>query len=73
MKVKLAENYGFCFGVKRAIKLAENSPGSITFGPLIHNPLEIDRLKSDYQVDVCEDLSDLTPDKKVVVGGGGGL
>ena len=67
MKVKLAENYGFCFGVKRAIKLAENSPGSITFGPLIHNPLEIDRLKSDYKVDVCEDLSDLTPDKKVVV------
>ena len=24
MKVKLASNYGFCFGVKRAIKIAED-------------------------------------------------
>lgn len=24
MRVKLAKNYGFCFGVRRAIKLAES-------------------------------------------------
>jgi len=67
LKVKLAENYGFCFGVKRAIKIAENSPGSITFGPLIHNPLEIKRLKNEYKVDVCENIAELSSDKKVVV------
>ena len=67
MKVLLAENYGFCFGVKRAIKIAEDSPGSVTFGPLIHNPLEIDRLKKDYSVDVCEDITKLALNKKVVV------
>jgi len=35
LKIKLAESYGFCFGVKRAIKIAEESPNSTTMGPLI--------------------------------------
>ncbi|MDE7235175.1 MAG: 4-hydroxy-3-methylbut-2-enyl diphosphate reductase, partial [Helicobacter japonicus] len=30
MKIKLAEKYGFCFGVKRAIKIAEENRGAIT-------------------------------------------
>ena len=50
MKVKLASNYGFCFGVKRAIKIAEDYKDSATMGPLIHNQDEINRLKNDFNV-----------------------
>jgi 4-hydroxy-3-methylbut-2-enyl diphosphate reductase len=57
MNVKLAENYGFCFGVKRAIKIAEENIGSSTYGPLIHNSKEIDRLKEDFKVSLVEDIS----------------
>lgn len=49
MKILVAENAGFCFGVKRAIELAENGAksGKIkTIGPLIHNNKEIERLES---------------------------
>ena len=67
MKVKLAENYGFCFGVKRAIKIAEESPNSHTIGPLIHNPKEIERLQSDFNVDVVEDLEKLQPNERAIV------
>ena len=43
MEVIVADNAGFCFGVKRAIKMAneamDKDPGSVTaLGPLIHNP-----------------------------------
>ncbi len=48
MKVKLASNYGFCFGVKRAIKIAESYENSSTMGPLIHNQDEINRLKKRF-------------------------
>lgn len=50
MKIELAENYGFCFGVKRAIKIAEENRNASTYGPLIHNANEIDRLAKDFNV-----------------------
>ena len=56
MKIQLAENYGFCFGVKRAIKIAEENKNSATYGPLIHNAHEIDRLKRDFNVALSENL-----------------
>lgn len=56
MKIELAESYGFCFGVKRAIKIAEANRNSATYGPLIHNPNEIDRLKRDFNVALAENL-----------------
>ena len=42
MKVKIAKEAGFCFGVKRAMKMAwneleKNSDGIYALGPLIHN------------------------------------
>lgn len=37
MIIELAKNYGFCFGVKRAIKKAEQIKDAATIGPLIHN------------------------------------
>ncbi len=50
MKIIRAEKSGFCFGVKRAIveseKLAiENKKEIVTYGKLIHNDLEVERLR----------------------------
>lgn len=56
MKIELAESYGFCFGVKRAIKIAEENKNSATYGPLIHNTNEIERLKRDFNVALSENL-----------------
>jgi 4-hydroxy-3-methylbut-2-enyl diphosphate reductase len=67
MKIELAENYGFCFGVKRAIKIAEENKNSVTYGPLIHNAKEIQRLKADYNVGLTEDISTFNKGDKVVI------
>ena len=51
MSVKIAENSGFCFGVKRAIKIAlEAAQGNhqiVTLGPIIHNPQMVEKLASE--------------------------
>ena len=48
MKVLLADEYGFCFGVERAVEMVEDSLGRNetvrTLGPLIHNEQEMERL-----------------------------
>jgi len=67
MKIELAESYGFCFGVKRAIKIAEENPGSATLGPLIHNNMEIARLKKDFNVSLVESLEDVKPGSATVI------
>lgn len=50
MQVLLAEEYGFCFGVERAVEMVEDAlkEGARvrTLGPLIHNAQEIGRLES---------------------------
>ncbi|WP_321778586.1 4-hydroxy-3-methylbut-2-enyl diphosphate reductase [Sulfurimonas sp.] len=55
MKIELAENYGFCFGVKRAIKIAEENKEASTYGALIHNSKEIERLEKDFKVGLTDD------------------
>lgn len=67
MKIELAEKYGFCFGVKRAIKMAQNSYGASTIGELIHNSKEIDRLKEEYNVKTLKDIDELSDEKKVII------
>ncbi len=67
MKIELAENYGFCFGVKRAIKIAEEHKNAATYGPLIHNALEINRLKEDFQVGLVEDFTQFLPGDTAIV------
>ena len=67
MKVKLASNYGFCFGVKRAIKIAEDYKDSATMGPLIHNQDEINRLKKDFNVGLYNNLSDVKDNDTVII------
>lgn len=67
MKVKLASSYGFCFGVKRAIKIAESYENSSTMGPLIHNQNEIDRLKDNFNVGLYTSLKDVKKDDTVII------
>jgi len=67
LKIELAKSYGFCYGVKRAIKIAEEHPNSATFGPIIHNIDEINRLKSDFNVDLVEDVKSALKFDTIVV------
>ncbi len=67
MKIELASAYGFCFGVKRAIKIAEENPGSVTYGPLIHNKDEIDRLKEGFDIGLAEDLEEAEEHESIVI------
>ncbi len=49
MNVKIAKNSGFCFGVKRAIKIAlktsRDNHEIVTLGPIIHNPQMVEKLE----------------------------
>ncbi|NQY23535.1 MAG: 4-hydroxy-3-methylbut-2-enyl diphosphate reductase [Campylobacteraceae bacterium] len=67
MKVELAASYGFCFGVKRAIEIAEKHKNAATMGPLIHNQNEIDRLQNDYNVGLYEKLEDVKDNQTIII------
>ena len=67
MNLKLASSYGFCFGVKRAIKIAESYTNSATMGPLIHNQNEINRLKDDYDVGLYNTLDEVKTEDTVII------
>lgn len=58
MQVLLADEFGFCFGVERAVEMVENalSEGDAvrTLGPLIHNAQEMDRLGSEGVATISE-------------------
>jgi 4-hydroxy-3-methylbut-2-enyl diphosphate reductase len=48
MKIKVAKHIGFCFGVRRAVNIAEDALNKggrfFCLGPIIHNPQEVKRL-----------------------------
>ena len=67
MEVKLASSYGFCFGVKRAIKIAEEHKDAATMGPLIHNQKEIDRLKDDFNVGLYNTIDEAKKDDTIII------
>ncbi|SHO80329.1 4-hydroxy-3-methylbut-2-enyl diphosphate reductase [hydrothermal vent metagenome] len=67
MKIKLADSYGFCYGVKRAIEIAEKHSGSKTYGPLIHNKDEINRLKENYNIGLAENLKEAEDTETIVI------
>jgi 4-hydroxy-3-methylbut-2-enyl diphosphate reductase len=67
MKIELAESYGFCFGVKRAIKIAEENKNAATYGPLIHNSKEIARLDNDFKVGLVDDYKRFKSGDKAIV------
>ncbi|MEK7841303.1 MAG: 4-hydroxy-3-methylbut-2-enyl diphosphate reductase, partial [Deltaproteobacteria bacterium] len=63
MEILVAKNAGFCFGVKRAINMAEecavDGEGHIhTLGPIIHNPQVVEELekKGISAVNAVEDV-----------------
>lgn len=69
MEIYLAEHRGFCFGVKRAVQIAEEScgeAGSIyTLGPIIHNPQLVERL-ADKGIHVANELSEVKEGKVII-------
>jgi len=67
MEIQLANKHGFCFGVKRAIQIAEEHQNSFTFGPLIHNSLEIGRLKNKFNVGLKESIKDFNITEKLII------
>lgn len=67
MKIQLASSYGFCYGVKRAIEIAEKHQNSFTYGPLIHNKDEIDRLKTGFNIGLVEKIEEIKNDNAVVI------
>ncbi len=63
MEIEIARHSGFCFGVKEAIVKAteiakESSLPTKTFGPLIHNPQEINRLHDEYGIEKVDSFDD---------------
>jgi 4-hydroxy-3-methylbut-2-enyl diphosphate reductase len=67
VQIRLAKSYGFCFGVKRAIKIAENTKDASTVGPLIHNNEEINRLKVNFNVNTLKDENDIKGVKRAII------
>lgn len=60
MKVLLADEYGFCFGVERAVEMVEDAVERgekvRTLGPLIHNKLEMQRLAHEGVTAISEPI-----------------
>ena len=67
MRIELASSYGFCFGVKRAIKIAENAKDAVTIGPIIHNNDEINRLNKNFNVKTLEGIDEINGAKKAII------
>lgn len=59
MKVSIADNSGFCFGVKRAVDAALAQKDSFSLGPLIHNPQTIKQLE-ERGIKAVETIDDLS-------------
>jgi 4-hydroxy-3-methylbut-2-enyl diphosphate reductase len=71
MKIIVPKPHGFCFGVERAIKLAENSvkeyKGQIyILGELVHNQHVIDYLEQKLQLNTVSTLDEV-PDGSVLI------
>ena len=63
IEIQIARHSGFCFGVREAINkatevAASSSLPTRTYGPLIHNPQEIDRLRKDYGIEPIRELDE---------------
>jgi 4-hydroxy-3-methylbut-2-enyl diphosphate reductase len=67
LRIKLASSCGFCFGVKRAIKLAESNPNSVVIGELIHNSREIDRLDKNFGIRSAQSIDELNDGDRAII------
>ena len=72
MEVRIAENAGFCFGVKRAMNMAwdelENKNGNKVYslGPLIHNKQAVDKYKEKGLLEM-DSLDKVPNDSKLII------
>lgn len=67
LKIILAENCGFCFGVQNAIDIAVKnaSKATYTYGEIIHNEYVINKLKK-LGVVALDNLDDITEGKIII-------
>ena len=69
MEIKIAEYCGFCYGVKRAVEMAEKAAADrvngTTLGPLIHNPQFIAELEA-KGIACKDDLDQFTAGETVI-------
>lgn len=69
MEIKIAEYCGFCYGVKRAVEMAEKAASDringATLGPLIHNPQFIAELEA-KGIACKDDLDQFTAGETVI-------
>lgn len=69
MQLQVAQASGFCYGVRRAIQLAEESMQQGTLyalGPLVHNPQELARLQEQGMV-VVDDIDEVSTGATVLI------
>ena len=71
MEVKIAKEAGFCFGVKRAMKMAwdeleKNEDGIYALGPLIHNKQAVQKYEDKGLITV-DDIENIPTDKSVII------
>jgi len=63
VKILIANNAGFCFGVKRTINIAvdcEDEGGNIyTLGPIIHNPQVVKKLEESSKITPRESIDEM--------------
>jgi len=69
LKVKRAAKAGFCFGVKRALDMAERTVGTsptVSLGPLIHNQQVVKRL-AERGIQVVNDLEEVKSQQALII------
>lgn len=72
MEVRIAENAGFCFGVKRAMNMAwdelenKTSNNVYSLGPLIHNKQAVDKYKEKGLMEM-DSLDKIPSDSKLII------
>src|SRR5258708_39896817 len=75
MEVLLANEYGFCFGVERAVEMVEDALGVgapvRALGPLVHNTQEMQRLECEG-VSTIEDPIQVSKNEMAVIRPHGG-
>ncbi len=71
MEILIAKKAGFCFGVMRALDITrrireETSEPVYTYGPIIHNPQVVEKLKKEGIIPL-EDLNEVVPKGYLVI------
>ena len=69
LKVKRAAKAGFCFGVKRALDMAERTvetSSAVSLGPLIHNQQVVKRLE-EHGIRVVNDLEEVKLEQALII------